>query len=75
LFSARERLLQAVGFSGAAPGQSSAMMIDIQSAPEWLRPLLLIFPASQLPLIDDTVSGDSKINGEQNPKFSDRKYV
>jgi hypothetical protein len=51
LLSARERLLQGAGGSaGAAPGQSSAMMIAIQQAPEWLRPLLLILPASRLRL-------------------------
>jgi hypothetical protein len=51
LLSARERLLQSAGGSaGAAPGQSSAMMIAIQQAPEWLRPLLLILPASRLRL-------------------------
>ncbi len=52
LLSARERVLQGAGGSaaGAPGGQSSAMMIAIQQAPEWLRPLLLILPASRLRL-------------------------
>ena len=50
LLSARERLLQGAGGAAAAPGQSSAMMLAIQQAPEWLRPLLLILPASRLRL-------------------------
>jgi hypothetical protein len=50
LLSARERLLQGAGGSGGAPGQSSAMMIAIQQAPEWLRPLLHMLPASSLRL-------------------------
>jgi hypothetical protein len=50
LFEARERVLQGAGGSPAAPGQSNAKMIAIQDAPEWLRSLLLILPASRLRL-------------------------
>jgi hypothetical protein len=46
------------GGSTAPPGQSSAMTIAIQQAPEWLRPLLLILPASCLRSIDKTLSGE-----------------
>jgi hypothetical protein len=44
----------------AVRGCASAMMIAIQQAPRWLRPLLLILPASRLLPIDKTVSGGSK---------------
>jgi hypothetical protein len=40
------------------------MMIAIQQAPEWLRPLHLILPASRLRPIDKMVSGDGKRNDE-----------
>jgi hypothetical protein len=50
LLSARERLHQGGPGASAAPGQSSAMMIVIQQAPEWIRPLLLELPASRLRL-------------------------
>ena len=44
--SARERLQQ--GASGSGP--MTAMMLAIQQMPEWLRPLLLLLPASRLRL-------------------------
>ena len=49
LLTARERLQQAAGASGNA-GPTSAIMLSIQQMPEWLRPLLLILPASRLRL-------------------------
>jgi hypothetical protein len=45
LLSARERLQAGTGSQGA---QSSAVAVAIQQAPEWLRPLLLLLPASRL---------------------------
>ena len=42
--SARERLQQGTGGSGPM----TAMMLSIQQMPEWLRPLLLLLPASRL---------------------------
>jgi hypothetical protein len=54
LLPGRERLLQDAGGSAAAPRQSSAMMLAIQQATEWL------IPASHLPPIDETVSGDAR---------------
>jgi hypothetical protein len=42
--SARERLQQGAG--GAGP--MTAMMLSIQQMPDWLRPLLLLLPASRL---------------------------
>jgi hypothetical protein len=54
LLSARERLMQQSGASaaagGGAAGQPTAMMLAIQQSPEWLRPLLLLLPASRLRL-------------------------
>lgn len=50
ILSARERLQHASAASGAGPGQASAMMLAIQQSPEWLRPLLLLLPASRLRL-------------------------
>ena len=47
VLSARERLQQGAAISGA-PGQPTAMMLSIQQSPEWLRPLLLLLPASSL---------------------------
>jgi hypothetical protein len=43
--SARERLHQG---SAAGSGPMTAMMLSIQQMPEWLRPLLLLLPASRL---------------------------
>jgi hypothetical protein len=43
--SARERLQQGAG-TGTQPAQSSAVQLAIQQAPEWLRPLLTLLPAS-----------------------------
>jgi hypothetical protein len=40
------------------------MMIAPQQAPEWLRPLLIILPASHLRPIDKKVSVDSRRNGK-----------
>jgi hypothetical protein len=51
LLSARARLLQGAGDSVAAPDQASAIMLDIQQAPERLRPLLLIRFAPHLRLL------------------------
>ena len=50
--SARERLQQgsAASMAAGAPGQPTAMMLAIQQSPEWLRPLLLLLPASRLRL-------------------------
>jgi hypothetical protein len=44
--SARERLQQGAG-TGNQPAQSSAVQLAIQQAPEWLRPLLNLLPASR----------------------------
>jgi hypothetical protein len=52
------------GSFAAAPGQSGAMMIAIKQAPEWLRPLHLILPASRLRPIDKMVRGGSKRKDE-----------
>jgi hypothetical protein len=43
--SARERLHQG---STAGSGPMTAMMLSIQQMPDWLRPLLLLLPASRL---------------------------
>jgi hypothetical protein len=55
---------RACGSTGStvAPGQSStmSMMITIQQAPEWLRLLPLMLPASRPRPIGKRVSGDSK---------------
>ena len=49
LLTARERLQQAASATGTA-GPTSAIMLSIQQMPEWLRPLLLMLPASRLRL-------------------------
>jgi hypothetical protein len=41
-------------------GQSSALMIALQQASEWLRLLLLILPAAHLQPINEKVCGGSK---------------
>jgi hypothetical protein len=61
LYSGEERLLQSDDGSAAAPRRSGAIMIAIQQAPEWLRPLLLILSASRRQRIDEAVSGHGKI--------------
>lgn len=51
LLSARERLQQGAGAgAGGQPQQSTAIMLAIQQQPEWIRPLLLLLPASKLRL-------------------------
>lgn len=51
ILSARERLQQgAAGATAAGQGQPTAMMLAIQQSPEWIRPLLLVLPASRLRL-------------------------
>lgn len=50
ILTARERLQQATSSGAAVGGQSSAMMLAIQQSPDWLRPLLLLLPASRLRL-------------------------
>ncbi|KAL7561233.1 hypothetical protein ACA910_004154 [Epithemia clementina (nom. ined.)] len=52
LLTARERLQQAGSATGTA-GPTSAIMLSIQQMPEWLRPLLLMLPASRnrLPIV------------------------
>jgi len=51
ILSARERLQQSGASAAAAPaGPSTAMTLAIQQSPEWLRPLLLLLPASRLRL-------------------------
>jgi Suppressor of forked protein (Suf) len=47
LLSARERLQQGAG-AGATAGPTTAIMLAIQQMPEWLRPLLILLPASRL---------------------------
>lgn len=48
--SARERLQHGPGGTGLGPGQGTAIMLAIQQSPEFLRPLLLLLPASRLRL-------------------------
>lgn len=48
ILSARERLQQ--GGAGAVAGQPTAIMLAIQQMPDWIRPLLLMLPASRLRL-------------------------
>lgn len=50
ILSARERLQQGSSLQAGAGGQSSAIMLAIQQSPDWLRPLLLLLPASRLRL-------------------------
>jgi 1,2-phenylacetyl-CoA epoxidase PaaB subunit len=50
MLSARERLQHGVGASATGPGQGTAILLAIQQSPEWLRPLLLLLPASKLRL-------------------------
>jgi hypothetical protein len=45
ILSARERLQTGAGSQG---GQSSVVTIAIQQSPEWLRPMLLLLPASRM---------------------------
>lgn len=46
ILSARERLQQGGGTATGA-GPSSALALAIQQSPDWLRPLLLVLPASR----------------------------
>lgn len=51
ILSARERLAGVSGAGGTSgPGGGTAIMLAIQQSPDWLRPLLLLLPASQLRL-------------------------
>ena len=51
ILSARERLAGGTGLpSGSTGGGGTAVMLAIQQSPDWLRPLLLLLPASKLRL-------------------------
>jgi len=51
ILSARERLAGGAGGpSGPGGGGGTAIMLAIQQSPDWLRPLLLLLPASRLRL-------------------------